>query len=231
MVLTAKQKKICDLRLAEHKHKRYEVDIKLADITLKNFIVDSDVFRPETTSGFYLARFLSGHKDLYNGKEILDMCCGSGIQGVVMGLKGAKRVSFRDISIEAVKNAKENVQRFGLSSKSVVSQGDLFDNIKGKFDVIVCNHPFFDSDPLKNEPITRAWFNSGELIVRFLREAPNYLKDGGIILIPFFPFAGKKNDPKLHAKKQGYKVEIIHNEIISDENIQKGEFIIYGISL
>ena len=135
-----------------------------------------------------------------------------------------------DINSVAVQNSEHNRDRLGLSNVSF-HRSDVFDNVVGQFDVIVCNHPFFDSDPIEGEMITRAWFNNGEFIERFFQEAPKYLKKGGKIIMPFFPFAGNKNNPKLHAERLGYKVETINDEVIDDENIQKGEFIIYMICL
>ena len=225
MALTKEQEYMCALRLKEHQHEDYTTDINLGCLFLKGYFVRKSVFRPETTSGIYLARYLANNAQYFKGKSVLDLCCGSGIQGIVMGKFGAKKVHLSDISPEAVLNTQENISRFGL--KATVSCGDLFENIGEKFDLIVCNHPFFDNDPDPNNPITKAWFNRGELLQRLLSQAPTYLNSGGKILMPYFPFAGKINDPSLQAAQHGYVALKVHEETIDDANIQKGVFNVY----
>lgn len=229
-MLTTEQEKICKLRLDEHKHKTYEINLNIGKTFLSKFLVYSGVFRPETTSAIYMARFLEKNKSYYSGKRVLDLCCGTGIQGIITAFNGANYVCLSDICENAIANAKENVKNYGLVSIVDVFQGDLFENVKGQYDLIICNHPFFDADPLPNEPITRAWFNNGELLSRFFIDANKYLKENGICLLPFFQFAGEKNDP-INARKFGYNVNLVYNEFVDDNNIQKGDFNIDEIKI
>jgi hypothetical protein len=119
--------------------------------------------------------------------------------------------------------------KYHLLDKAEFVCGDLFENVKGKFDVIIFNHPFFEEfSDLKN-PITRAWFNNGELIQKFLKEAINYLNNGGVIIMPFFPFAGQTNNPGIQGEKNGYVVKLLHKENEDDQNLQKGEFCVFSL--
>ena len=160
-------------QVAAHQHKNYEVDIKLTDgAVLKNFAVHKNVLRPEVMSSLYLARFLFFNRHLYEGKRVLDMGCGSGIQGVVMGLYGAKSVTFSDIAIEAIENTKENVLKYGLRQKSDWVKSDLFVNLQNKyFDLIAFNHPFFSELSLKGEKVDDAMIQPSDLLSRFFTAA------------------------------------------------------------
>lgn len=227
MTLTTEQEVICNERLKEHRHADYTVNLQLPDLNLRGFHVAKEVLRPEKTSALYLARFLAGRADLLKDRAVLDMGCGSGIQGVVAALSGAKSVLFSDISEQAFKNTEINVARFRIKSRSRVIKGDLFENVYRKFDVIIFNHPFFPSTPLADEPVTKAWFDEGQLLQRFLEEAPLHLHEGGMIIMPFFEFAGDTNNPYLQGMKQGYTVEQAHTDYIDDANLQKGKFFVF----
>ncbi len=229
-MLNRRQKAQVDRQLESHTHRRYEVDIKLGwGGTLKNFVVHPDVMRPELMTSLHLARWLFSHKDLFYKRNALDMGCGSGIQGVVMGLYGAKYVAFSDISQQAVRNARENARKYNLSGKSVVVKSDLFENMTGKFDIMVFNHPFFPANPMKGSVVSSAMLDNGNLICRFLEDAKNYLNAPGVIIMPFFHLAGPLNDPGIQAPKHGYKIVDEARKKISI-GLQKGVISIYEIT-
>ncbi|MES2216002.1 MAG: class I SAM-dependent methyltransferase [Patescibacteria group bacterium] len=228
--MTPEQYELNQERIAEHRHERYEVDMVVDEkLTLKDFVVCSNVLRPEKTSALYFARYLASEPRLYIDKMVMDMGCGSGIQGIVTGLLGASSVIFSDISLEAVDNTKENAVKFGLPDKSSVNRGDLFENIVEKVDLIIFNHPFFSADPLPDVPVTRAFFDSGELIQRFLTQAPSYLNPGGSIVMPYFEFAGDVNNPEVQARKYSYDITLLHQITVDDVNLQKGIFSVFEL--
>lgn len=230
MVLTDEQKKIIELRIKEHSHSRYEIDIVLdKENTLKGFVVEPNVHRPEKTSALYFARYLFSNNDTYKDKKVLDMGCGSGIQGIVMGLYGAETVTLSDVSKDAFENTLENIKKFKLTNKAVAVQSDLFENINSAFDLITFNHPFFPERPQEDIPITKAMLDEGSLIQRFLKEAPKYLNKEGLVLMPFFEFAGETNNPKIQGLQNGYEVQEVYNIKVDDENIQKGIFSVYKL--
>lgn len=231
--LTQVQRAQIKEQLERHKEvvEKYSTDINLGSFTLKGFIVHPGVFCPDVmTSSRVMAKFLVENSHLFKGKKVLDMCCGSGIYGVVMILNGAKSVVLTDISTNAVENARENIEQFDLGGKSRVIRSDVFTGLEAQlFDVIVCNHPFFPGDPLEEFPVSISMLDSGDLLNRFFREARNYLSKDGIILMPFLHFAGEVNDPKLVAPRYGYKVERVFSETQGSSEIQKGDFSIYAI--
>lgn len=66
-------------------------------------------------------------------------------------------------------------------------QSDLFNNIQGKFDIIIFNPPYLPQDalePCDSQTATTGGIKGCEIINRFLDEAENYLeKNGKIFLI------------------------------------------------
>lgn len=232
MPLTEEQNEIIRLRIEEHKHSKYEVDIDLGEgRTLKGLIVHPNVLRPEKSSSLYLARYLASNANIYKDKNILDLGCGCGIQGIITLLGGSKSVTFSDISQAAVENTTENIGKFNLTSKAQVVQGDLFENVNSVFDLIIFNHPFWPSKPTEETPITKAMMDEGPLLHRFLDGAPKYLTNGGLIFMPFFNFAGDTNNPGIQAKQHGYEVKMVHQINLDDGNIQKGLFSLFQLQL
>lgn len=217
-------------QLKVHRHKKYKIDIKLAeDYVLRGFIVEPTVLRPEVMTALHLARYLFFNNGLYMGQRVIDMGCGSGIQGIVMALRGAEHVIFSDISSVAVKNTRENIKKLRLSARSTVLQGDLFKKVRGKAKVIVFNHPFFPARPEAENPFTRAILDPGELIHRFFKEARRHLETRATIVMPYFHLAGPVNDPSRQALKHGYKVTKKFSAIVKS-GIQRGKISIFEIT-
>lgn len=232
MALTPEQKNITDARIKEHTHSKYVVDIDVgSDLILKKFEVFPQVLRPEKTSTLYFARYLSSNTELYKGKRVIDMGCGTGVQGIVALLKGAEFALFSDISESAVMNTIENLKNFEISDKAVVYHGDLFEKIKEKVDVIFFNHPFFPEKPDENVPVTRIMFDEGSLIHRFFEDSKSHLNHDGIIVMPFFHFAGEANNPEIQSKSHGLNLVTKTTIDINDENIQKGLFSVFVFKL
>jgi methylase of polypeptide subunit release factors len=192
-------------QLVAHEHDDYTTDLELTEgVVLEDFKVDKNVFRADITFPRYFARWLFFNQDLYEGKKVLDVGCGTGILGIVMALYGASKVDFTDLSPLAVNNTQTNLAQFNLESK--VMQGDLFENISEKYDIVVFNHPFFPGDPLDGKIVSNSMLGGKELFPRFLEEAKDYLLSSGTLLTTYWDFAGLENNPKVQGPKRGYKV-------------------------
>ena len=127
MPLTKEQHELNQRRIKEQQHSKYEVDLTLSGgLVLKKIAVYPNVLRPEKTSALYFARYLSSEPALYKDKSVIDMGCGTGVQGIVAGLLGARSVVFSDISKDAAENTSDNVKRYNLNNKSTVFQCDNF---------------------------------------------------------------------------------------------------------
>ncbi|MFA6268373.1 MAG: Rossmann-like fold-containing protein [archaeon] len=231
MELNEEQKKQIAFQTAKLRHGNYKTNIDLGEgVVLQDFVVQENTLAPEKMTALYFARWLLANKKIYKNKEVLDLGCGSGIQGIVMGLNGAKKVVFSDIAKPSVENTLLNVKHFGIEEKSTVLQGDLFEKVNGKFDIIEFNHPFFPDVGDKSDFISLATRDDGKLIRRFFEKAKDYLKLSGKIIMPFFEKAGPTNNPLVQAPKYGYQIFESFSENIETE-LHAGKASVYVIGL
>lgn len=117
---------------------------------------------------------------LSDKKEIktLEIGCGSGIQLQTLFKKGIKKENIFscDINSEAVKHCKN------LGFQSIKS--DLFEKIKGKFNLIIFNPPYLPSHKFDREKDTTGGKKGSETINKFLKQAKSHLaKTGKIFLL------------------------------------------------
>ena len=85
-------------------------------------------------------------KSVEEGDKILDLCTGSGCIAIAVAKACAEKdvtVTASDISDAAIMLAKENAALNKVKINFVV--GDLFRNVRGKFNLIVCNPPYIKS--------------------------------------------------------------------------------------
>lgn len=90
-------------------------------------------------------------KSAEEGDRILDMCTGSGCVAVSVAkaLKGKNViVSAADVSDAAIMLAEENAKLNDVTVHFAVS--DLFKNVRGRFNIIVCNPPYIKSSEIPN---------------------------------------------------------------------------------
>ncbi|MTI84760.1 MAG: 50S ribosomal protein L11 methyltransferase [Firmicutes bacterium] len=73
------------------------------------------------------------------GDSVIDVGTGSGILAVTAALLGSARVLALDMDKVAVQMAAENTRRNGVSSTVRVKEGNLLDNVEGRFDIVVAN--------------------------------------------------------------------------------------------
>jgi release factor glutamine methyltransferase len=116
--------------------------------------------------------------DLANGKRVLDMGSGSGIQGRIALDAGAK-------SVVCVEQDSESVSHLRKEGFNVV-KSDLFEKVSGRFDLIVFNPPYLPSDSREDREsskVTSGGFKGDEVLIRFLRKVRDYLSGDGKALI------------------------------------------------
>ena len=126
-----------------------------------------------------------------NEKEILDICTGSGCIGISLAyyLENVK-VTLSDISKKALEIATTNAKNNKVLEKIKIIQSDMFENIEGKFDIIVSNPPYIETNTIttlskqvQNEPLLA--LDGGDDGLKFyeilLKTAPKYLKENGYL--------------------------------------------------
>lgn len=157
-----------------------------------NFYVDENVLIPQPDTEILVEEVIKSI-DIMENIEILDMCTGSGCIGISLAknIKNTK-VTLVDISKEAIEIAKKNAIQNGVENKVTFIQSDMFENVKGKFDIIVSNPPYIETDiiqtldkQVQNEP--HIALDGGEDGLDFykmlINEAHKYLKKDGKIFL------------------------------------------------
>jgi len=124
--------------------------------------------------------------------EILDVGTGSGILGLYAAMHfHAKKLVMSDISKRACRLAERNyiLNKDKLNGTNVtILKSDLFENINGRYDIIIFNAPYLKGSTAMHIPIIERAWNGGptgiEISLRFLNEAfPHLKKNGAIILL------------------------------------------------
>lgn len=129
-------------------------------------------------------------KELHDGFSILDMCTGSGciLLSLLKYSNNCKGIGV-DISEDALAVAKENQKRLGIEASFINS--NLFEQITGKYDIIVSNPPYIRSDVIPtlmeevrlHEPILALDGTEDGLFFyrKIVEESPAYLNGGGML--------------------------------------------------
>lgn len=152
------------------------------------FYVNSNVLIPRQDTETLVEEALNLAKP---GMRILDMCTGSGciIISILKNKSDVKGVGC-DISKQALIVAKENAK---LNNVNVAFEySDLFENIEGKFDMIVSNPPYIRSAEIPSlmpevaqfEPLKALDGSEDglEFYRRIIKESKNYLNADGYII-------------------------------------------------
>ncbi|MBQ8522090.1 MAG: peptide chain release factor N(5)-glutamine methyltransferase [Clostridia bacterium] len=123
--------------------------------------------------------------------RVLDMCTGSGCVAVSIASQVNAYVEGCDISTKALKVAKKNVKKHKV--KVDMYQSNMFNNVQGKFNVIVSNPPYIETDVVKtldkevveHDPMLA--LDGGNDGLDFYREIAsnikNYLLADGVLLL------------------------------------------------
>ena len=151
--------------------------------------------RPETELLVEEAcRIAENWKDTPDGRKrrVLDLCCGSGCIGISFSKlrHGRDLVQLADISDAAIALTKKNRER--LQADCAVIQTDLFMQIEGKYDMIVSNPPYIETDEIETLSDEVRLFDPMMALdgdkdgLKFYRniteQAAGYLKRGGWLM-------------------------------------------------
>lgn len=126
-------------------------------------------------------------------QRALDLCTGSGCIGIAMALhQPGWQVDAVDLSPDALALAAENVERFGVQEQLRLLQSDLFSALEGeRYELIVSNPPYVTEAEVDGLPEEygfepelglRAGEDGLDLVLKILRDAPDHLSEGGILI-------------------------------------------------
>jgi|SRR3989344_19106 len=137
------------------------------------------------------------------GMLVLDMGCGSGIQGK-KALEKSCGVTFVDVDQEVVNSL----------NKYNALKSDLFENIKDKFDLITFNPPYLPEEENESEDSKRICSGGKEgweLIDRFFSKVNSFLNENGSILIVFSSLTNKEKVDEIIIKA-GFRFRELENK-------------------
>ncbi|MCY4218313.1 MAG: 50S ribosomal protein L3 N(5)-glutamine methyltransferase [Gammaproteobacteria bacterium] len=126
-------------------------------------------------------------------RTMLDLCCGSGCIAICCALVFPNAsVLASDISADALEVASRNISDYSLRERVRLHQGNMFEGIDQKFDLIVCNPPYVSTDRLRMLPPEYCMepdiaFHGGidglDFLLELLIESVKYLAPNGIIIV------------------------------------------------
>ena len=126
-------------------------------------------------------------------EHVLDLCAGGGCIGISCALYWpSAKVVLSELDPVACELAQTNIKRHGLEGRVELVQGDLFERIERRFDLIVANPPYVPSADtaardreFRHEPT--AAFDGGvdgmELVDRLLRQVAFHLTEKGHLFV------------------------------------------------
>lgn len=155
-----------------------------------DFYVDENVLIPQPDTEILVEEVIKiAQKE--NKEKILDICTGSGCIGISLAYYLKKsNITMSDISEKAIEIAKKNAQANKLIDRTTFIVSNMFENIKEKFDIIVSNPPYIETDiistlskQVQNEPLMALDGGKDGLIFyrKLINKAPNLLNDNGYL--------------------------------------------------
>lgn len=157
------------------------------------FHVDERVLVPRSPIGELLEAGLQpwlGDKPVC---RILDLCTGSGCIGIAAATVFEDAdVDLSDISADALAVANSNIDYHQVGDRVRAIQSDVFDNIEGRYDVILSNPPYVDAEDMASMPeefrhepeLGLAAGNDGlDIAHRILDKAADHLNPGGLLIV------------------------------------------------
>ncbi len=146
-----------------------------------------------------------------NGKNVLDMGCGSGFLAILMARNKAI-VTAADINPEAIAIAEKNAAINGINI--TVIHSNLFENIRDKFDLIVFNPPYLPFGPYDLQ-----WSGGIDIIERFLKDAKSHLKEHGKIIFLASTLTAQEKEITALIEKNGYKYAVLTRKKVPWEEL------------
>ena len=178
-----------------------------------NFYVNENVLIPQPDTEILVEEVIKLCENYKEEINILDICTGSGAIGIsiVKNVKNAI-LTVSDISDKALDIAEMNAKNNELLNRIDFVKSDMFENINNKFDIIVSNPPYIEtnvistlSKQVQNEP--HLALDGGKDGLDFYRilanQAKEYLKPNGYLCMEIGYDQKEKVEQLL--KENGYK--------------------------
>ncbi|ADM09086.1 hypothetical protein PB2503_05057 [Parvularcula bermudensis HTCC2503] len=139
----------------------------------KEFVVYKGVYKP-------LENEQSCAAYCNHGDRVLDLGTGCGV-GAYFCSEKADQIVASDVSATALANAAENCRRFGVTNVEF-RHSDMFDNIQGRFDLILANPPYLN---LSFDEPEKQFATSTRYLPRLFTALDQHLAPGGRVLVQY----------------------------------------------
>ena len=159
----------------------------------EKFYVDERVLIPRSPISEMIQNYFKPWLNNKTAERILEIGTGSGCIAIAIAKYFENSlITATDVSRSALEVASINVKNFSFEKQIELIQSDLFENIQGKYNLIVSNPPYVPRIIMNNLPQEYAFEptkallagdNGLDFIARILHDAPLFLEDDGILVI------------------------------------------------
>jgi release factor glutamine methyltransferase len=166
---------------------------------------------------------------LQNGASLLDLGTGSGAIALAIASERVDaKITATDISTDALLVAKQNAETLGI--KVTFQESRWLESLTGRWQIIVSNPPYIDpADPhlenLHAEPQhaliadEKGFANLRQIIT----EAPNYLANGGWLLLEHG--FDQAQQVRLLLEQSGFQAVTSHRDLANIERVSLGQYL------
>jgi release factor glutamine methyltransferase len=183
----SQERKFEERRLAEE---------KIVVVGGYSFVALPNVYDTSTDTEL-MADVVSIEKD----QNFIEIGCGTGVVTILIAFRAKSGIGV-DINSEAIRNANLNKERHNVNNVSFI-KSDVFDEVEGTFDVVICNPPYNAYTP-KDEVEMMFWDKENQMKIKFFQQLPKYIKSGGKVYFGWADFADLDQEfPLKFAKKAG----------------------------
>jgi ribosomal protein L3 glutamine methyltransferase len=162
-----------------------------------DFYVDERVIVPRS----YIAELLAdveseGTLDAWLSDEtrtVLDLCTGSACLAVIAALAYPEvEVDAADVSAQALEVARINVDRHSMASRITLIESNLFEAVRGPYDLILCNPPYVNSESMEALPAEfraepamalQGGADGMDLVRPLLRDAARHMSGDAVLVL------------------------------------------------
>lgn len=157
------------------------------------FLSDERALVPRSPIAEFVTHDFFGKLDDLSQPAILDLCTGGGCIAIASAHAAPRAtVHASDLSVDALELARENLLLHKLQDRVQLFQGSLFEPLSSTYDLIISNPPYVDApdiasmpEEFRHEPMMglAAGADGLDLVRVMLREAANYLKPNGTLVV------------------------------------------------